>query len=187
MELLDLYFKSNNNVKTTVEVFNSYLSIANIKNPIYTNPNTQFNPYPIWTAPNGVPSARTADVSFTNGGNMIIARGNGSLLVEIEAIQYPYRAILDALKTRSIVIRKIRMSATTQQQLVENVTRIETEPLTNKYKEKIFNITISPNNVLPLLNDWSEPDGIKIDGRSGFRFELLPNEILGWNIHFDFL
>jgi len=186
MELLDLYFKNNTVDALYVEAFNSFNSFTQVRQQNFNNPNTNYEPFPVWATPTGLTPTHINEVAFTSGGNVVITRSNGALLGSIEAIQYPYRSILNALNGGyKILIQRIRMTATTQPQLLQNVTRFEQQPLTNKFKKTEFNMTISPNNVQPLINDWVQP--LTIDGRSGFYFELLPNEVLGWNIQFDFI
>jgi len=187
MELLDFYFKSNNPVNTVIEVFNPLNSFTHALNTSYQNPalpNMLYYPYPRWETPNGTPT-RAENLAWDKAGNLIYAFNNGTYCASIECAQYPYRSVLEALKTQKIKIHLIRMASTTQAQLVENVTWFEFKPLTKIYKENVYNITISPFNVIPNLNDWKQD--LIIDGASGLKFELLPNEVLAWNVHFEFI
>ena len=186
MELLDLYFKSNSPDPMFVEVFNSLNSFTQVRTSNFSNPNTNYEPFPVWAVPTGATPTHINEVVFTSGGNVVITRSNGAYLCAIEAIQYPYRSILNALNGGTkILIHRIRMTATTQAQLLQNVTRIEQQPLTNKFHKTVYNMTINPNNVQKFINDWVQP--VTIDGTSGFYFELLPNEVLQWNILFNFI
>ena len=188
MELLDLYFKSNNAVNTVIEVFNPLNSFTHALNTSYQSaglPNMLYYPYPIWETPSGTPQANVKNLSWDKSGNLIYSFNNGTYCGAIECAQYPYRSLLKALETRKIKIEMIRMTSLTQAQLVEDVTRIEYKPLTKVIKENKYSIVISPNNVLPLSNDWEQE--IIIDGTSGLKFNLLPNEVLNWNIHFNFI
>jgi hypothetical protein len=188
MELLDLYFKSNNPNDMVVEAFNSFNTFAQVKDYPYqdpANPNPAYTPFPIWLPPSGTTQAKASNMAWETGGQLMISFDNGTPCVEIESIQYPYRSLLEALKVYKIKIHKIRMSCTNQLQLVEPVTQFVRKPLTAKANETTYTITIPPDNVIPSLNDWNQE--LYIDGSTGLRFKLLGNSVLSWNIHFDFI
>lgn len=188
MELLDLYFKSNNPNDMVVEAFNSFNTFVQVKSYPYQDPNfpnPAFTPYPVWLSPSGAPQTRASNLAWQTGGQLMISFNNGTPACEIESIQYPYRSLLEALKVYKIKIHKIRMSCLNQLQLVEPVTIFVQKPLTAQAQETTYTITIPPTNVIPSLNDWNQE--LEIDGSTGLRFKLLGNAVLSWNIHFDFI
>ena len=187
MELLDIYFKSNNANDMTVEVFNSFNTFANVRadysNP--ASPDPAYNPYPIFAVPNSPALTNYSNMVWGAGGELNVTFDNGNYCMAIESIQYPYKSLLEALKVYKIKIHKIRMGCINNTQLVQPVTLFRQQPLTNNIKEEGYTITINPFNYVPSLNDWEQE--LTIDGSTGLRFTLEKNTVLSWNIHFDFI
>jgi hypothetical protein len=84
------------------------------------------------------------------------------------------------------MIKKIRISTSSSpQQLITQITRFEQRPLTNEAKKEVYPVTISPQNVQPLLNIFEKD--ILIDGKSGLLYAIQPNEVVYWTIEFEFI
>lgn len=181
---LDLEFIHSGAGTFPVELFNSLNSFALVKNSLYSGMATggaiDYNIFPVPGQPNTV----DGKVFFTLlDGNLAICYNTGATACLILSEKYPYRSVLKALETKSIQISNIRMSATTSSQLIEPITVFETKPLTGDGKKITLNPTINPNNINPLLNDFTEK--IKITPETGLYFLLSGS--MTWSIDFEFI
>ena len=186
MERLDLVFINNTAVKTTFELFNSFNTFSQITNKNLVTPLIDYIPFPVYPPPIDIIKLK-GNVIFDQYGNLyVLDNASGDVACEIQCSTYPYRAVLNALLIKKIMIKKIRISTSSSpQQLTTQITRFEQIPLTNKAHKEVYPVTISPNNVQPLLNEFEKD--IPIDAMSGLLYTIQPNEVVYWTCDFEFI
>lgn len=185
MERLDFTFVNNTAIKTQFELFNSFKTFSQVNTGIYNNLVLQYIPFPVYPPPVDVVKMKQS-VVFDQKGNLYILDDSGNIACQIVCQTYPYRSCLNALLVEKIMIKKIKISTSSNaNQLIAPITRIESEPLTNKQNQEVYPVTISPFVVQPLLNEFIKD--IYIDGKSGLVYEISPNEVVNWTIEFNFI
>ena len=186
MERLDFCFINNTPTKTTFELFSSFNTLSQVTNKNLVVPNIPYIPFPVYPPPLDVVKLK-GNVLFNQYGDLIILEDtNGDIACQIQCQTYPYRSVLNALMYYKIMIKKIRISTSSSpQQLITQITRFEQRPLTNEAKKEVYPVTISPQNVQPLLNIFEKD--ILIDGKSGLLYAIQPNEVVYWTIEFEFI
>jgi len=187
MERLDFTFINYIGNKEEIELFSGFQSFSQIINKNLFAPSQSFKiPVPVYPAP--LPTTKlSGNIIFDAYGNLFtLDNVNGLPVIQIICTTYPYRALLNAMVTTKILIKKIRISTSSAlPQLTTPITRFSKIPLTNRYKEENYIVTISPNNVQPLLNEFERD--ILIDSASGLYYTIQPNETVKWTLDFEFI
>ena len=189
MERIDFTFTNVTANKTTIEIFNSFTSLAyqiNKNARDLRKPNLSLIPFPVYPPPLDTVKMK-GNVIFDQYGTLYILEDtNGDIAGSIQCETYPYRAVLKALETTKIMIKRILIvTSSNTQQLEAPIIRFETKPLTNEYKEDFYTVTLAPTNVQPLLNEFKKD--ILIDGKSGLFYVIYPNEVVNWTVEFEFI
>ena len=189
MERIDFTFTNVTADKTTFELFNSFTSWAyQINKDARNNRTANLNliPFPVYPPPLDTVKLK-GNIIFDEYGTLyVLENTNGNIAVSIQCETYPYRALLKALETTKIMIKRILIvTSSNPLQLEAPIIRFETKPITNDYKEEYFNVTLAPTNVQPLINEFKKD--ILIDGKSGLFYVIYPNEVVKWTIEFEFI
>ncbi len=136
MERLDFTFTNATANKTTIEIFNSFTSYANQINKNARDlrtPNLDLIPFPVYPPPLDVIKLKSNLLFDQYGTLYILENTNGDVAGSIQCETYPYRALLKALQTYKIIIKRILIVASSNaQQLEAPIIRFETKPLTNE-------------------------------------------------------
>ena len=185
IERLDFTFINNTLTKNTFELFNGLNSFAYVTNKEYITALLSYRPFSTYPPPLDAVKMKGAVIFDQYGDLYVLDDANGDIACQIHCETYPYRSLLESMKTTKILIRKIRIATSSNQnQLIMPIQRIERTPLTNQVNKEFYPVTISPLVVQPLLNEFVKD--IPIDGNSGLTYVVYNNEVVNWTIEFEF-
>lgn len=151
-----------------LQLFNSFDSFAYVQDYATVNPNNATIPYNTFNENIFAPQPVTNSVIWTKEGGLIwFDTLNGEY--HLNCKEYPYRSLIEALKTFPIHVNMIRLNG--WQGLQKQSFKVFKKDIFGKLDEKpIFpDKYISPVQVQPVIEI---PVNITIDGFTGFSFEI---------------
>lgn len=170
---LDFNFENDSAQTVVIEVFNALNTFANVQNILYPPvTGNNFNYIPNATGN----TTYDGTVFFNAAGELVINNNTSTARAAITCIQYPYRSLIEYLKTGNLRITNIRIKCLVNPAIITTpIIQIETD--LDSSGQSIHNPNVNPLNKIPGLLDYK--CDILITGKTGLTFELPPLGAVG--------